>query len=302
MSLTILVVGANGQLGNELRRCFETMEGEIGPISPAYEGASVTYRDIDTLDITDIVDVGAAFKEIKPDIVINCAAFTNVDGCESNEERALSVNAVGPKNLAEAARDYDAKLVHVSTDYVFSGKDSEPRCETDVTIPVSAYGRTKLAGEIAVRGHCNKHFIVRTAWLYGYIGKNFVKTMMSLGEKFDSVSVVNDQFGNPTSANDLAYTILKLALTDDYGIYHATNEGTCSWADFAAAIMKRASLDCEVVPVTSAQWKEMHPESADRPAFSSLENKHLADTIGNNMRPWQDALATYLANYQELAD
>ena len=126
--------------------------------------------------------------------------------------------------------------------------------------------------------------------------------MMGLGKKFDEVTVVNDQFGNPTSANDLAYALLKLALTDDYGVYHATNEGTCSWADFAAAIMQGAGLDCRVVPVSSAQWKEMHPESATRPAFSSLENKRLVDTIGNDMRPWQDALASYFENYSELMD
>lgn len=300
MSLSILVVGAEGQLGSELKRCLTEMKAEIASIPSAYKDASVLYRDIDTLDITDQDSVRAVFEEARPDIVFNCAAFTNVDGCEDNEELALAINASGPKHLARASKEFDSKLVHVSTDYVFSGRDSTPRIESDATVPVSAYGRTKLAGEIAVRENCENYFIVRTAWLYGYKGKNFVKTMIDLGKKYDEVTVVDDQFGNPTSANDLAYTLLTLALTDEYGIYHATNEGTCSWAEFASAIMQGAGLDCKVARVTSAQWKEMHPESAMRPAFSSLENKHLAETIGNEMRPWQNALTNYLENYPTL--
>lgn len=299
--MNILVTGAKGQLGNELRRCLTTMQAEIGPILSDYERAKVEYFDADVLDITDAGAVAQAFDRIKPDLIINCAAYTNVDGCEEHEDLAYAVNAIGPKNLAEAAQAQGAKFVHVSTDYVFPGTDVQPRKETDKTGPLSAYGRTKLAGEHAVQENCDRYFIVRTAWLYGYAGKNFVKTMMGLGDKFDKVTVVDDQLGNPTSANDLAYEILKIALTDDYGIYHATNEGTCSWADFADAIMKGSGRNCMVEPVTSAQWKEMHPESADRPAYSSLENKHLADTTGNEMRPWQEALATYLENYDQLA-
>ena len=302
MSLKVLIAGAKGQLGSELGRCLANMQAEIGSISEAYADAQVFLCDSSNLDIVDKDAVFKAFQEIEPDIVFNCAAFTNVDGCELNEDAAYAVNATGPENLAQAAKVCGAKLVHVSTDYVFPGTEPTPRIEDDEPAPVSVYGRTKLAGEIAVRKNCDEYFIVRTAWLYGYEGKNFVKTMMGLGKKFDEVTVVNDQFGNPTSANDLAYTLLKLALTDDYGVYHATNEGTCSWADFAAAIMQGAGLDCRVVPVSSAQWKEMHPESATRPAFSSLENKRLVDTIGNDMRPWQDALASYFENYSELMD
>lgn len=298
MSLKVLITGAKGQLGSELGCCLANMQAEIGPISKAYADAQVFLCDSSTLDIADKDAVSKAFQEIEPDIVFNCAAFTNVDGCELNEDAAYSVNATGPENLAQAAKVCGAKLVHVSTDYVFPGTEPTPCIEDDEPAPISAYGRTKLAGEIAVRKNCDEYFIVRTAWLYGYSGKNFVKTMIGLGKKFDEVTVVNDQLGNPTSANDLAYTILKLALTDDYGIYHATNEGTCSWAEFAAAIMQGAGLDCRVVPVSSAQWKEMHPESATRPAFSSLENKRLVDTIGNDMRPWQDALASYFENFR----
>lgn len=302
MSLKVLITGAKGQLGSELGRCLANMQAEIGSISEAYADAQVFLCDSSALDIANKDAVFKAFQEIEPDIVFNCAAFTNVDGCELNEDAAYAVNATGPENLAQAAKVCGVKLVHVSTDYVFPGTEPTPRIENDEPAPISAYGRTKLAGEIAVRKNCDEYFIVRTAWLYGYEGKNFVKTMMGLGKKFDEVTVVNDQFGNPTSANDLAYALLKLALTDDYGVYHATNEGTCSWADFAAAIMQGAGLDCRVVPVSSAQWKEMHPESATRPAFSSLENKRLVDTIGNDMRPWQDALASYFENYSELMD
>lgn len=300
--MNVLIVGANGQLGSELKRCLMTMNAEIGLVPESYQDAKVICHDIDTLDITDQSAVFAEFEKTRPDTVINCAAYSNVDSCEENESLAFSVNAAGSKNLALAAQKWGSKLVHVSTDYVFPGTVARPLCETDIANPLSAYGRTKLAGEIAVKENCERSFIVRTAWLYGYVGNNFVKTMLGLGSKFDKVNVVNDQFGNPTSANDLAYTILKLALTDNYGVYHATNEGTCSWADFAGAIMVGAKLDCEVIPVTSAQWKKMHPESADRPAYSSLENKHLADTIGNEMRSWRDALASYLDNYEKLAN
>lgn len=298
--MKILITGAYGQLGNELRRCLETMTAEIGPIPSEYEGAEAVYVDRDQLDITDPIAVQDFMDEGKFDIIVNGAAFTNVDGCEANENAAFAVNATGPENLAKNAKRIGAKLVHVSTDYVFPGNEPGNRIESDPTGPISAYGRTKLAGEQAVQDNCAESFIVRTAWLYGYVGKNFVKTMRRLGETHDSITVVDDQLGNPTSANDLAYEILKLALTDNYGIYHCTNNGTCSWADFAKVIMEGSGLDCEVIPVTSQQYKEANPQSADRPAFSSLTNKHLQDTIGDEMRDWQVALDEYLRRLPEL--
>ena len=167
-------------------------------------------------------------------------------------------------------------------------------------LPISAYGRTKWAGEVLVRSSCSRAFIVRTAWLYGYVGKNFVKTMMRLAREAGKISVVADQYGNPTSANDLAYEILKIAATEEYGTYHATNKGTCSWFDFACAIVDGVGISCEKESLTSAEYKQRFPQSADRPAFSSLENKHLANTVGDEMRPWQDALADYLKNLPEL--
>lgn len=300
--MRILVTGANGQLGNELKRMLKSGQAEIGPIPSAYEGADVDLVDYQELDITDADAVDARFESTPYDIVINCAAATNVDGCEADEAAAFKVNAAGAENLARAAARAGAKLVHVSTDYVFPGNEEGERTEADAAGPISAYGRTKLAGEEAVWAANPKSFIVRTAWLYGYVGKNFVKTMKRLGETHDKVTVVDDQIGNPTSANDLAYEILKIALTDDYGIYHVTNNGICSWADFAQAIMDGFGLDCEVVPVTSEEYKRANPQSADRPKFSALRNAHLEQGLGDEMRPWRDAFATYVRNFDTLAD
>ncbi len=299
--MKILITGASGQLGNELKRLIETGKAEIGPIPDAYQAAEVAYTDAPQLDITDAAAVDRFAQEFAPNIIINCAALTNVDGCETQGDLARAINAEGPANLARAAKRVGAKLVQVSTDYVFPGSESGDRVESDTVGPISAYGRTKLAGEQAVQEVLDQHFIVRTAWLYGYLGKNFVKTMLGLAQTHDQVTVVDDQLGNPTSANDLAYEILKLALTDSYGVYHITNEGTCSWADFAEAIMQEAGTGCAVKRCTSAEYKQMNPASADRPAFSSLANAHLASTIGNEMRPWHVALKTYLKNYNELA-
>ena len=299
----ILITGSHGQLGNELRRLITTGRAEIGSVPAAYADADVDYVDIDDLDISDWAAVDAWFGAHAPyDLVVNCAAMTNVDGCETKWQGAFQANAVGPMNLARAAAAQGAKLVHVSTDYVFPGTDPEPRTEADVPAPISAYGRTKLAGEGLALASNPRTFVVRTAWLYGYVGRNFVKTMLRLAQTHDHVTVVDDQLGNPTSANDLAYEVLALAQTEDYGVYHCTNEGTCSWADFAAAIMRAFDTGCRVEPCTSEEYKRMVPGSADRPHFSSLRNAHLEAGIGNRMRPWQDALASYAQNYDAQAN
>lgn len=300
--LRVLVTGSKGQLGCEIKRCLKNMSGEIGAIPARYSGAIGRFVDADVLDITDSDAVFDDVRAFKPDIIINCAAYTNVDGCENNEELAFAVNCSGAENLARASEKFGAKLVHVSTDYVFSGDTPGQRTESDPTGPVSAYGRTKFAGENAVLRACSRAFVVRTAWLYGYVGKNFVKTMRALGETHSSITVVDDQLGNPTSANDLAYEILKLALTEEYGIYHCTNNGTVSWAGFAKAIMEGFSLPCEVVGVTSEEYKAANPMSASRPAFSSLDNAHLRQTIGDEMRPWEEALESFLSNIGQLED
>ncbi len=296
--LRILITGASGQLGTELRRILEAGRAEIGPIPFGYENARVTYTDAAELDITDEEAVEAAFAQGAFDIVINCAALTNVDGCEADEEKARAINAYGAYTLARAAADHNAVIVHVSTDYVFAGTEEGERDEADETGPLSAYGRTKLEGEQLVMDTAPRHHVVRTAWLYGYGGKNFAETMLRLAATHDEVTVVADQWGNPTSANDLAYEILKIALSGSYGIWHCTNEGICSWADFAEAVL--ADADCRVLRCTTEEYRTAHPESAPRPAHSSLRNGHLLATFGNEMRPWQEALRTYMANREEL--
>ncbi len=300
MAMRILVVGAYGQLGSELREILESGMAEIGPIPWQYASSEVDYVDNDQLDITDQTAVMEWFAQHDYDLVINCAAYTNVDGCEENPDLAFAVNATGAQNLALASAKQNAALVSVSTDYVFPGTDPHPRVETDPTGPISTYGRSKLLGEEQAQEANPRTYIVRTAWLYGALGHNFVRTMLRLGSERDEVTVVDDQFGNPTSANDLAYEILKIALTDDYGIFHVTGEGTCSWADFAQAIMEGAQLPCRVKRCTSEEYKAMNPKSASRPAYSSLENRRLADTIGDEIRPWPQALKSYLERLEEV--
>ena len=219
----ILLTGALGQLGRAIRREYE---GAADFILTDMADAG----GIKKLDISDESQVMEAVSESRPDLIINCAAYTNVDGCEKNEELAFAANATGPGNLAKAAAGAGAGLVHISTDYVFRGDGTRPYVETDAPDPISAYGRTKLAGEKAVTENCDDYFILRTAWLYGE-GKNFVRTMLTLSETHDEVSVVCDQLGTPTSARELASMIHFLADRDAYGIYHATCEGDTNWAE-----------------------------------------------------------------------
>ena len=299
--MKILITGANGQLGTELQHVLRDMRAEIGPLPVDYRDAEVVALGSGELDITDENAVASELAK-GYDIVINAAAYTNVDGCESNTEDADAVNHLGPAHLARACEEHGAKLVQVSTDYVFPGNEEGERVETDPVGPISAYGRTKLAGEEVVKELCSHYFIVRTAWLYGYKGKNFAKTMIRLASKFGKISVVADQFGNPTNANDLAYEILKLALTQEYGVYHCTNNGTCSWFDFACAVVDLAGIPCEKEPLTSAEYKQRFPQSADRPHFSSLKNAHLETTIGDEMRPWEEAVKTYMEKLPELGN
>lgn len=301
--MRILVTGSRGQLGSELRRCLETMEAEIGPVPEEYREAKADYVDLDELDISDGHAVASWFSLHKPyDMVINCAAMTNVDGCESAEASAFRVNALGPMHLARACERCGAKLVHISTDYVFPGTDPQPRREADPVQPISAYGRTKWAGEVLASDAYSRTFVVRTAWLYGYVGCNFVKTMLRFARERGSVSVVADQYGNPTSANDVAYEILRIALTEEYGTYHCTNKGTCSWYDLACAAIDAEGISCERKPLCTADYRESFPLSAERPAWSSLDNARLRETIGDDMRPWRDALTSYIQNLASLGD
>ncbi|PRR83051.1 dTDP-4-dehydrorhamnose reductase [Clostridium vincentii] len=294
--MKIVITGGKGQLANEFKTILTSGEAEIGKCPVDYKNCETIYVDVDELDITDIAKVNEFMLKEKPDAIINCAAFTNVDGCESNKDAAFKVNALGARNLAIAAEKIGAKLLHVSTDYVFSGIGSVPLAEYDKPEPTSAYGTTKLMGEDYVREFSSKFFIVRTAWLYGYVGKNFVYTMMTLGKNKDSIKVVNDQRGNPTNANDLAYHILKLVNTEEYGVYHCTGEGECSWYDFAKKIMELSGEKCIVNPCTSAEYSDDYPNSAKRPEYSSLDNMMLRCTVGDEMRNWEEAIEMFMKN------
>jgi dTDP-4-dehydrorhamnose reductase len=260
-----------------------------------YKSADIAAADVAELDITRLGDVDAFIENEKPDVVINCAAMTNVDACESDMRTAMSVNSVGVRNLAMAAQDVNAKFLHVSTDYVFSGNATEPYCEWDIPAPKTVYGKSKLLGEEFARRFCDRTFIVRTAWLYGRNGGNFVKTVLKNIREKGSLKVVNDQRGNPTNAGDLAHHILKLAATGEYGVYHCTGNGECSWYDFAVKIAELAGTRGEVSPCTTAEF----PRPAPRPAYSSLQNLMLSCTVGDEMRPWEDALAGFLKEYGE---
>lgn len=292
--MKILISGANGQLGNELISILKNGKSEIGNIGSAYVNCEIIAADVDNFDITNQVIIEEFLTSNKPDIVINCAAMTNVDGCETNEETAMQVNALGPRNLAIACNKAGIKLVHISTDYVFDGVAKVPYREWDLCNPQSIYGKSKYMGEEFVRQFCKKYFIIRTAWLYGYVGKNFVKTMLKLGSEKSEIKVVNDQFGNPTNANDLAYHILKVAETENYGTYHCTGIGEVSWCTFAKKIMEYANLSCKVIPCTTEEF----PTPAKRPAFSSLDNLMLKSTVGDEMRPWSEALEMYIKNLE----
>lgn len=297
--MKILITGGKGQLGTELCKCFERGCTELGTPEILKQSNEVRSIDVDELDITDLKAVKTLFEAEKYDAVINCAAYTNVDGCETHRDDAFKVNAIGPRNLAIACEDIGAKLIHVSTDYVFPGNGSVPKTECDTPAPISAYGSTKYLGEQYVRDFCSRYFIVRTAWLYGYYGKNFVKTIMNAARKFGKLTVVNDQRGNPTNAADLAHHLIKLLDTEEYGIYHGTGTGECSWYDFAAEIVKTAGIDAEVAPCTSEEYSEAHPDAADRPKYSALDNGMFRVTVGDEFRHWQDALKCFMDNYKE---
>lgn len=300
--MKILITGANGQLGSELKRCLESMKAETGTIDERYRDALIDLPSHEQLDLSSEQSIAQWMSNHKYDLIINAAAYTNVDGCETHEAQALKVNALGPAVLARFANTQNAKMVHVSTDYVFRGNEAKPRTENDAICPVSAYGRSKYCGEVLVSNECHKTFIVRTAWVYGYKGKNFVKTMLRLAKNNGKISVVDDQCGNPTSANDLAYQILALALTEDYGIYHCTGSGVCSWYEFACAAVDLAHINCTKEPISTTEYKKRFPQSADRPAFSALCNDKLEQIVKHKMRPWQDALAVYIKNLPALGN
>ena len=283
----ILVTGCNGQLGRAIQKEYGDEVEFI--LTDVVEGEKIS-----PLNIMDLEEVLKFVEDKKPDVIINCAAATNVDGCEKDWDFAYKLNALGPRNLAIAATKVGAKLVHVSTDYVFPGNGSSPITEFDQPAPISAYGKTKYEGEKFVQQFADKWFIVRTAWLYGD-GKNFVKTMLSLAETHDELSVVCDQLGSPTSAAELARMIHHLEPTDNYGIFHGTCEGDTNWADFTEEIFRIKGINVKVNHVTSEEYKRMNPASADRPHYSILDNYMLRLTTDYRMADWHDALREYLS-------
>ncbi|MBP3277535.1 MAG: dTDP-4-dehydrorhamnose reductase [Butyrivibrio sp.] len=283
----IIVTGCNGQLGRAINKelagtGFELINTDV------FEGEGITPLDITNVDA--VVDLA---RRTKATSIINCAAYTAVDKQESDVDLSYKINAIGPRNLAIAATEVGARLVHVSTDYVFDGNGTRPYIEFDKTGPVSVYGKTKLAGEEMVKQFARNFFIVRTAWLYGD-GKNFVKTMLGLSETHDELNVVCDQVGTPTSTKELAKAIHFLLGTDNYGIFHGTCEGNTNWADFTEEIFRIAGKNTKVNHVTTKQYQEMNPQAAPRPAYSILENYMFKLTSDFMFADWHDAISDYL--------
>ena len=282
--MKILITGANGMLAKEVIEKFR-------------DGNELILTDVAELDITNKENVDNFISEKKPEVIINCAAFTAVDKAETAGEIVEKINALGPKNLAIAAKANDATLVHISTDYVFGGNldISKSHKEDDEKKPNTAYGITKLHGEENIENNTDKYYIFRTAWLYGIGGHNFVKTMLKLGSEHDEVSVVADQHGSPTYAKDLAEVIYKaVTMKIPYGVYNATNEGFTTWADFTRTIFKYANINCKVNSVTTEEYIEMMKVTqAVRPKNSQLSKEKLA-SVGIKFPKWEDGLKRYL--------
>ncbi|TDT52016.1 dTDP-4-dehydrorhamnose reductase [Fonticella tunisiensis] len=274
--MKILVTGSKGQLGYEIINMVEDDE--------------VVGIDKDDLDITDINKTYELIKEIKPDVVIHCAAYTNVDGAERDIDMAYKVNVIGAQNIASACLNVNSKMVYVSTDFVFDGTKNEPYIEFDIPNPLSVYGKSKLAGELIVKDILSKHFIVRTAWLYGKNGNNFVKTMLKLSKEKDVIKVVNDQWGTPTSTVDLSRAILDLIKTDAYGTYHGSNKGQTTWYEFTKKIFEISGINTRIEPISTEELGR----PAARPKYSVMRNYMLELTIGDNFRDWEESLRDYL--------
>lgn len=274
----IIVTGCNGQLGRAINVKYKNSTD-----------IELVNTDVGELDITDIDKTIEFVRQVKPYAVINCAAHTAVDACETDVDNAYKINAIGPRNLSIAARETGAKLMHISTDYVFSGDASEPYIEFDTPDPQGMYGKTKLAGEHFVEQFAKDYFIVRTAWLYGD-GKNFVKTMLRLSETKDEIGVVKDQVGSPTSTLELVKIIDTLIWTENYGLFHGTCEGVCSWADFATEIFRLAGKNTKVKGITTEEYNA----PGKRPAYSVLDNYMLRLTCGYIAADWQKALTEYI--------
>lgn len=280
--MKVLVTGYNGQLGFDV---IKELEGR----HIACKGA-----DMADFDITDAEATENYIKNYAPDCVVHCAAYTAVDKAEDDEETCFKVNTLGSENIAKVCGEIGAKMVYVSTDYVYGGAGDEPFEVTDKTNPCNIYGKTKLQGEQAVKANCSKYFIVRTSWVFGINGNNFVKTMLRLGDTHPQLSVVCDQVGSPTYTPDLARLICDMIETEKYGTYHGTNENYCSWAEFAREIMNQGGKATVITPVTTAEYGA----KAQRPLNSRLSKKCLDEAGFSRLPSWQDALSRFIKEMQ----
>lgn len=276
--MKVLVTGAKGQLGTDLMNELEKR---------GIEGIGV---DVQEMDITDAEACRRVIKNSGADAVIHCAAYTAVDAAEDNVDLCRRINGEGTRNVAQACKEADVKLMYISTDYVFDGQGTRPWEPDDERHPLNVYGQTKYEGELAVEELSDKYFIVRIAWVFGVAGKNFIKTMLRLGKERGAVSVVDDQIGSPTYTYDLARLLVDMIQTDKYGRYHATNEGLCSWYEFAKEIFRQAGMDVPVTPVSSDQF----PAKAARPSNSRLSKEKLGENGFERLPAWQDALGRFL--------
>lgn len=272
--MKVLVTGSNGQLGYDVIKRLEQ------------ENINHLGIDKDIVDITDEELVKKAVREYMPDVIIHCAAYTAVDQAEDEKELCYAINVMGTKHVVEVCKEIDAKLVYISTDYVFDGEGDKPFEVTDKPNPINYYGQTKYEGELVVQNSLEKFFIIRISWLFGSNSNNFVKTMLRLGKEREELRVVSDQIGSPTYSYDLAKLIVEMIKTTKYGIYHATNEGYCSWYEFACEIFKRAGMDVKVKAVSTDQY----PTRAKRPKNSKLSKDYLSKAGFSRMPCWQGAL------------
>ncbi|GEM56531.1 dTDP-4-dehydrorhamnose reductase [Flavobacterium branchiophilum NBRC 15030 = ATCC 35035] len=280
--MVVLVTGANGQLGQSMAH-----------LSVRYAQIDFVFCDSKQMNITDFEAVKAVFKSVNPDVCINTAAYTAVDKAESDQENAIKINVKGAQNLALVCKEFHTKLIHVSTDFVFDGQHQKPYTEIDIPKPTGVYGQTKLDGELAIAAVFSQYYIVRTSWVYSQFGNNFMKTMLRLGAERDTLSVVEDQIGTPTHALDLADALIQMALFTDqnnefpqYGIYHFSNEGQCSWFDFAQKIFEIHQMSIDVKPIPT----QSYPTPAKRPAYSVLDKTKIKTVLGITIKNWDDRL------------
>ena len=283
--MVVLVTGANGQLGQSIQF-----------IANQYPNIQFIYTDYQELDITNFESCLTVFAKYKPQFCINTAAYTAVDKAESESDKAHLINAVGPENLAKVCKEYNTILLHISTDFIFDGTSKVPYLETDVPNPKSIYGQTKLDGEIAIQKNWEKHFIVRTSWVYSQFANNFMKTMLRLASERDNLSVVNDQIGTPTNAVDLAEVLIVIIVSSfkfqvsSFGIYNFSNEGQCSWYDFANEIFHQKGIKIDLKPIPTSAY----PTPAKRPAYSVLDKTKIKSTFDIKINDWQTSLRVCL--------